>query len=72
MNSKILIVDTVVGSIVIFDVMVVTLLVLLKRRRKKGLEKKYGFVLVLNLQDFTYRELQLARFLGGRKKGFDC
>ena len=69
-EKKALIVSIVIGLIAILGVIVVTLLVLLKRRRrkrrrkkkkKKRLEKEYGFILMLNLMVFTYRELQLAR-----------
>lgn len=51
----------VIGSVSVLGVMVVTLLVLIKRRmkKKKGNEED-GFVPMLNLQVFSYKELQLA------------
>ncbi|XP_027334911.1 G-type lectin S-receptor-like serine/threonine-protein kinase SD2-2 [Abrus precatorius] len=49
----------VIGSVAVLGVVVVTLLVVVKKRRKKGLEED-GFVPVLNLQVFSYKELQLA------------
>ena len=79
MDSKVLIVGIVVGSIAILGVMVVNLLVLLKRRRrkrKKGLEKKYGFILVLNLTGMYFQGASIGKksfnlgFVLGIKFGF--
>ncbi|RDX95314.1 G-type lectin S-receptor-like serine/threonine-protein kinase SD2-2, partial [Mucuna pruriens] len=51
----------VIGSVAVLGVVVVTLLVLVKKRcAKRGLEEEDGFVPVLNLKVFSYKELQLA------------
>lgn len=51
----------VIGSVSVLGVMVVTLLVLIKRRmKKKNGNEEDGFVPMLNLQVFSYKELQLA------------
>ncbi|KAK7349504.1 hypothetical protein VNO77_06926 [Canavalia gladiata] len=53
----------IIGSVAVLGVVVVTLLVLVKRKvvkvKKKGSEED-GFVPMLNLQVFSYKELQLA------------
>ncbi|XP_020210020.1 G-type lectin S-receptor-like serine/threonine-protein kinase SD2-2 [Cajanus cajan] len=51
----------VVGSVAVLGVVVVTLLVFVKRCGKRGVEEEEdGFVPVLNLKVFSYKELQLA------------
>ncbi|CAJ1950163.1 unnamed protein product [Sphenostylis stenocarpa] len=51
----------VIGSVAVLGLVVVTLLVMVKRRGgRKGLEEEDGFVPVLNLRVFSYKQLQLA------------
>lgn len=51
----------VIGSVAVLGVAVVTLMVMVKKRAgRKGLEEEDGFVPVLNLRVFSYKELQLA------------
>ncbi|KAK7274386.1 hypothetical protein RIF29_15471 [Crotalaria pallida] len=58
-NGKVL-VALVIGSVLVFGVIVVTLLVLIKMRLKKKGNDGDRFVPMLNLQVFSYKELQLA------------
>ncbi|KAH1085737.1 hypothetical protein AAZX31_07G066300 [Glycine max] len=53
----------VIGVVVVSGVVVVTLLMMVKKKRdggRKGLLEEDGFVPVLNLKVFSYKELQLA------------
>ncbi|MED6215885.1 hypothetical protein PIB30_002574 [Stylosanthes scabra] len=60
LDRTVLIVAVLVGSAAVSGVVVVTLLVLVKKKRKKELEEEDGFVQMLNLRVFSYKELQLA------------
>ncbi|KAE9605390.1 hypothetical protein Lal_00025416 [Lupinus albus] len=58
-NGKVLI-ALVIGSALVLGVLVVTLLVLIKKRLKKKGNEEDVFIPILNLQVFSYKELQLA------------
>ncbi|XP_054785238.1 G-type lectin S-receptor-like serine/threonine-protein kinase SD2-2 [Prosopis cineraria] len=58
-SSRQILTGTIIGAIAFLGLIVATLLVLLNRRQKKKLQED-GFIHALNLQLFSYKELQLA------------
>ncbi|XP_028792422.1 G-type lectin S-receptor-like serine/threonine-protein kinase SD2-2 [Neltuma alba] len=59
-QSRQILTGTIIGAIAFLGLIVATLLVLLNRRRKKKKLEEDGLIPVLNLQLFSYKELQLA------------